>query len=98
MDKRTLLFIILFSFALFAVNIYFEGDRQEELRRWQEYQKTKQEEETKKAATSEKQPEKITPPLTETKKTEEKYYVLETPYQQLFFSNVGAAVSEISLP
>lgn len=32
------------------------------------------------------------------KKTEENYYVLETPYQQLVFSNYGAALAEINLP
>jgi len=30
--------------------------------------------------------------------TEEKYYVLENEYQQLVFSNVGAALAEINLP
>lgn len=32
------------------------------------------------------------------KKTEEKFYVLETPYQQLVFSNYGGALAEINLP
>ncbi len=48
----------------------------------------------------------LTPFLTETKptaarsqkKTEEKFYVLETPYQQLVFSNYGGALAEINLP
>lgn len=31
-------------------------------------------------------------------KQEEKFYVLETPYQQLVFSNYGAALAEINLP
>ena len=31
-------------------------------------------------------------------KTSEKYYVIETPYQQLVFSNRGGALAEINLP
>lgn len=31
-------------------------------------------------------------------KAEEKFYVLETPYQQLVFSNYGGALAEINLP
>ncbi len=37
-----------------------------------------------------------TPAISKT--TEEKFYVLETPYQQLVFSNFGGALSEINLP
>ncbi len=37
-------------------------------------------------------------PVRSTKKNEEKFYVLETPYQQLVFSNYGAALAEINLP
>jgi YidC/Oxa1 family membrane protein insertase len=33
-----------------------------------------------------------------TTKAEEKFYVLETPYQQLVFSNYGGALAEINLP
>jgi YidC/Oxa1 family membrane protein insertase len=33
-----------------------------------------------------------------TQKTEEKFYVIETPYQQLVFSNFGGALAEINLP
>ena len=32
------------------------------------------------------------------KKTEEKFYVLNTPFQQLVFSNYGGALAEINLP
>lgn len=31
-------------------------------------------------------------------KTEEKFYVIETPYQQLVFTNYGGALAEINLP
>jgi YidC/Oxa1 family membrane protein insertase len=36
--------------------------------------------------------------VTPTQKGEEKFYVLETPYQQLVFSNYGGALVEINLP
>ena len=36
--------------------------------------------------------------LDETQKREEKFYVLETPYQQLVFSSFGGALVEINLP
>lgn len=35
---------------------------------------------------------------TSSDKTAEKYYVIETPYQQLVFSNRGGALAEINLP
>lgn len=35
---------------------------------------------------------------TTNQKSEEKFYVLETPYQQLVFSNYGGALAEINLP
>jgi YidC/Oxa1 family membrane protein insertase len=37
-------------------------------------------------------------PTRTSKKVEEKFYVLETPYQQLVFSNRGGALAEINLP
>ncbi len=37
-------------------------------------------------------------PIRPTKKTEEKFYVLENAYQQLVFSNYGGALAEINLP
>jgi YidC/Oxa1 family membrane protein insertase len=37
-------------------------------------------------------------PARPTKKGEEKFYVLESPYQQLVFSNFGGALAEINLP
>ena len=37
-------------------------------------------------------------PIHSVKKTEEKFYVLENPYQQLVFSNRGGALAEINLP
>ena len=37
-------------------------------------------------------------PTRPTKKAEQKFYVIETPYQQLVFSNYGGALAEINLP
>lgn len=42
MDKRTILFVILLTFALFGVNIMFEGQRQEKIRAWSEEVKEEQ--------------------------------------------------------
>ena len=42
MDKRTILFVILLTFALFGVNILFEGQRQEKIRSWSEEVKADQ--------------------------------------------------------
>jgi YidC/Oxa1 family membrane protein insertase len=36
--------------------------------------------------------------ITSTQKVEEQYFVLETPYQQLVFSNYGGALVELNLP
>lgn len=100
MDKRTFIFILLFTIVIYGVNIYFEGQRQEELREWQAYQKTLKEEEAKKEPKKETAPQ--TAASTETKepakKSEEKFYVIQTPYQQLVFSNYGGALAEINLP
>ena len=44
-------------------------------------------------------PENFQPRLSPTnQKEEEKFYVLENPYQQLVFSNYGGALAEINLP
>ncbi len=42
MDKRTLLFVIILTLALFGVNMYFEQGRHESLQQWSEQQKAKQ--------------------------------------------------------
>lgn len=99
MDKRTLLFVFLFTLALFGINTYFEGERQEELRKWEAQQKAKKAVEPKPAAESKVAPTPVAAaPSTITPPSEEKYYVLETPFQQLVFSNYGGALAEINLP
>jgi YidC/Oxa1 family membrane protein insertase len=80
--------------------MYFQRQHEETLRVWNEQQKLKQEQQQK--AVEEKQlstlpveekAEAVTP---ESKK--EQFYVLENAYQQLVFSNHGAALAEINLP
>lgn len=100
MDKKTLLFVLALTLSLFFVNMYFEKDHQEQLRKWQETQKIN--EATKKVVapkpvdeTVKREKEEIS--ATASKK-EQKFYVLETPYQQLVFSNIGGALAEVNLP
>lgn len=98
MDKRTLLFVVALAFTLFAVNLYFDSQRQEELREWNE--KTKIEREAKQGQPKEEKKAETKAVFEEPKgpKAEEQFYVIETAYQQLVFSNVGGALAEINLP
>jgi len=99
MDKRTIIFVVALTLALFFVNTYFERQHQERLREWQAQQ------ETIKKNQPTQTPEQPIAKRDETKFEEtaqadrtEKFYVIETPYQQLVFSNIGAALAEINLP
>lgn len=96
MDKRTILFVLTFTFVLFGINIYFDNQRQEELRQWEAQQKVKKEAQPK--IIPQEAPKIEEAPAVSSKKSEEQYYVLETPYQQLVFSNYGGALAEINLP
>lgn len=82
MDRRTLLFAALMSFALIGVNTYFENQRMEEIKAFKETQK-KEESGTE------------APPIVQ---AEEPVYVLENEFFQLVFSPVGGAIKEINLP
>lgn len=100
MDKRTILFVIALSLTLFGVNLFFQ---QQNVRTKQEWLTKKQTDQAKKETAVEAEPPVIAAPLepstfAKTKKTEETFYVLETPYQQLVFSNHGGALAEINLP
>lgn len=100
MDRQTLIFVIALTLALFGINIYFQQQHDEEMREWQTKNKAKEALETPASETAPAlnlfKTESAIAPLKET--TEEKFFVLETPYQQLVFSNYGAALSEINLP
>ncbi|MCB1114324.1 MAG: membrane protein insertase YidC [Chlamydiia bacterium] len=82
MDKKTLLYVALLSTLLFGVNWYFDSQHQEQLRKWNEQQALK------------KEAQKEAPKAL----SDETYYVLENPYQQLVFSSKGGALAEINLP
>lgn len=96
MDKRTLIFIVAISFTLFFVNLYFQQQQTQKKQEWLAKQKKKP------AVLPENKVEEpasqavITAPST--KKSEEKFYVLENDFQQLVFSNYGGALAEINLP
>lgn len=104
MDKRTILFVIALSLTLFLVNLVFQYQNVQKKQEWLALQaaKTKQKEKTlqEDAALQASGPlPSFTPVANHTgRKTEEKFYVLETPYQQFVFSNYGASLAEINLP
>lgn len=107
MDKRTILFVIALSLSLFLVNIFFQYQNVQKKQEWQKQQQIKegQKAKSKKNQTfseSTDSGEAANPNeqaiLRSTKRGEEKFYVLETPYQQIVFSNYGGALAEINLP
>ena len=95
MDKRTILFVLALSLSLFLVNIFFQYQNVQKKQEW-----VKQQQQKKEAQKEIKPQENAALPasLRPTKKGEEKFYVLETPYQQLVFSTSGGALAEINLP
>lgn len=100
MDRRTLFFVLALTLALFGVNLYFEGEKQESHRQWQAQQQEIKAQQKKLEAEKSEKPQQTfeTPASSTTQKSEEKFYVIETPYQQLVFSNYGGALAEINLP
>lgn len=95
MDKRTILFVLALSLSLFLVNIFFQYQNVQKKQEW-----VKQQQQKKEVQKEIKPQENTALPasLRPTKKGEEKFYVLETPYQQLVFSTSGGALAEINLP
>lgn len=89
MDRRTLTFVVALTLSLFFVNMYFEKQNQENIKEWNKQQETLKSQEVKPTPK---------PTVATSQKVEEKFYVLETPYQQLVFSNYGGALAEINLP
>jgi len=102
MDKRTVLFVIGLSLTLFLVNIFFQYQNVQKKQEWLSHQKTKeahqQIKETPKENPSHEEVQAAPISIRPTKKMDEKFYVLENDYQQLVFSNYGAALAEINLP
>lgn len=103
MDKRTLLFVLTVSLAFFAVNLYFTNRQQEAVNQWKLQQETQKNPSTKhpESESTTSSEKSFTPSDVQThpaEPVEEKFYVLENEYQQLVFSNYGAALAEINLP
>ena len=96
MDKRTVLFVIALSLTLFLVNIFFQYQNVQKKQEWLKQQKAKETE--KETKTKEETTQPAFTGSQPTKKAEEAFYVLETPFQQLVFSNIGGALAEVNLP
>ncbi len=98
MDKRTVLFVIALSFALFGVNLFFQYQNLQKKQEWAAKQPQPKHPEKDKI-NNQSLPQIAAPSTTQQqKKEEEKFYVLENDYQQLVFSNFGGALAEINLP
>lgn len=95
MDKRSLIFVFTLSLALMGVNFYFENINAQKKEEWILQQKTI---EAKKSAPSSFSSSADTSDVSPAKKENEQFFVLETPFQQLVFSNYGGALAEINLP
>lgn len=105
MDRRTILFVLTLSLTLFGVSLFFQHQNARQKQEWlqqQEFKRAQQEKyrieetsEEKQTFTSSPEEKALSSPR---KKTEETFYVLETPYQQLVFSDFGGALAEINLP
>lgn len=106
MDKRTILFVIGLSLTLFFVNLFFQHQNEQKKQEWEQVQEKRKVELKEKLPREEaelnfaSQNSSLSPANSEsqTKKIEESFYVLETPYQQLVFSTRGGALAEINLP
>jgi len=104
MDKRTFIFVLSLTFILFGVNVFFQQRDQAAKQEWLARQELKKAQapvaadanrSTKQAPFVAKTPEAS---LAKIENVAEKFYVIENDYQQLVFSNVGAALVEINLP
>jgi len=106
MDRRTIIFILSLTIAFFCIKIgfnYFEtNDRSEWLKKQsQQQQLAKQEPQPSPITTQDEGGKTFTPspsPSSSSSKKTQAYYLLENNYQQLVFSNQGAALVEINLP
>ena len=102
MDKRTILFVVVLSLTLFGVNLFFQYQNIQKKEEWLSQQKLNQSKLEKQPQTVPKDGKFNSPILptviNEAKKQEEQFFVLENAYQQLVFSNYGAALAVINLP
>lgn len=95
MDKRTVVFVIALSLTLFLVNIFFQYQNIQKKEEWLSQQKALEAKKEKNVTERQMTSPSFNKP---TPQSEEKFYVLENNYQQLVFSNYGAALAEINLP
>ena len=102
MDRRTTLFVVLFSFILFGLNIFFQNQNAQSKQEWLAQKAARESLKPSESSTTETHSE--TAPTssfiskTSSQKPAELFYLLENDYQQLLFSNYGAALAEINLP
>ena len=90
MDKRSLVFVFVLMLSLFFVNQWFSSNNQKE------YVNPPQEQKQEEIIQEEQalNPKEASYPASK----EEEFYVLENEFQQLVFSNIGGALTEINLP
>lgn len=94
MDRRSLLFIILTTLSFFGIRYYYEYEHQKAplvIHQTPKITLQQPSEEIEPASFSD-----IPPPASESE--EKKFYVLESPYQQLIISAKGGSLVEINLP
>lgn len=92
MNTRSIVYVILVAIAFLGMNLFFSYQNDQKNRillKQREEKKTHEEEYAFEEHIEEKVVE--TP-------SEQKFYVLQNEYQQIVFTNVGGAVSEINLP
>lgn len=86
MDRRTVIFVVALTAAFFVVNLFL-GPRYE-----------KNVEPIPMDQTIVAETGAATSDPVKAQRENEKFFVLETPYQQLVFSNIGGSIAEINLP
>ncbi|NNM44267.1 MAG: membrane protein insertase YidC [Chlamydiae bacterium] len=90
MDKRSLVFVFVLMLSLFFVNQWFSSNNQKESINPPQEQKQEEIIQEEQALN----PREASYPASK----EEEFYVLENEFQQLVFSTIGGALTEINLP
>ena len=93
MDKRSLLFIICVTTAFMGIKSWYANKYEQDLKEWKESN-----EQTLPPPEASIEPSPAAEVLPEETSAEEQYFFLETPYQQIVFSSIGGAITEINLP
>ncbi|MBI5273156.1 MAG: membrane protein insertase YidC [Chlamydiia bacterium] len=96
MDKRSLFFVVCLTLSFFGIQLWFETQRPKEVQRVEKpVVKAPFVEEAKNLVELVEQGQPVSLVYAN---SQEEFYVLETPYQQLVFSTHGGALAEINLP